>query len=232
MSLSISSPKRGGAVRLELFDNSKLRDCITAGSCRVSLLFAGLIFFCGLANPAGPGPAIPATKKAAAEQCSLKLKALEDYSTHSKIGRVQTTQFSEEEINSYFELDLSPKYHPCLKSVTFKLEEDRLQGAVVIDFDKLGKTSTRLFPKLLSFMLSGVHTIMARGQLVSGNGKASFRLEQARFDNSTLPKALVEEIISAVGRKQKPPFDPLQPSQLFYDIQKIDVHPGYVVVYQ
>jgi hypothetical protein len=77
-----------------------------------------------------------------------------------------------------------------------------------------------------------VHKLTARGQLLSGNGKASFRLEQARFDNSTLPKALVEEIITAVGRKQNPPFDPLQPSQLFYDIDKVDVHPGHILVYQ
>jgi hypothetical protein len=103
---------------------------------------------------------------------------------------------------------------------------------VAVDFDRLGGTSTRFLPKLLGFMLSGVHTITTQGRLVSGNGKASFRLEQARFDNSTLPKALVEEIISAVGRKQNPPFDPLQPSQLFYGIQRIDVHTGYILVYQ
>ncbi len=135
-------------------------------------------------------------------------------------------------MNSYFALILSSKYHPCLKMLSFKLEEDKLQAVAAIDFDRLGRTSGRLLPKLLSFMLSGVHTLTARGQLVSGNGKASFRLEEARFDNTTLPKALVEEIITAVGRKQNPPFDPLEPSELFYGIQKVDVHSGYIVVHQ
>ncbi len=203
------------------------------GSGRAVLLAAALILFCCLASPAGPGATAPdMSKAAAAERCNVKLKALEHYAAHPKTGRVQTTQFSEEEVNSYLELDLSSQYHPCLKSLTFVFEEDRLQGVATIDFDRLGKTSSKLFPKLLSFMLSGVHTITARGQLVSGDGKASFRLEQARFDNSTLPKALVEEILSAVGRKQNPPFDPLQPSQLFYGIRKIDVHAGYVLVDQ
>ena len=204
------------------------------GSRRVVLLPAALILFCCcLASPAGPGATAPARSKAAAsERCNGKLKALENYAAHPKTGRIQTTQFSEEEVNSYLELDLSSQYHPCLKSLTFAFEEDRLQAVATIDFDRLGKTSNKLFPRLLSLMLSGVHTITARGQLVSGNGKASFRLEQARFDNSTLPKALVEEILSAVGRKQNPPFDPLQPSQLFYGIQKIDVHAGYILVYQ
>ncbi len=202
------------------------------GSFRSTLLLSGLILFCGFANPVGTGSTAPAVTKAASERCNLKLKALENYAAHPKTGRVPTTQFSEDEVNSYFALDLSPQFHPCLKSLTFRFEEDRLQGDAIIDFDRLGAASGKLFPKLLSLMLSGVHTITARGQLVSGDGKASFRLEQARFDNSTLPKALVEEIISAVGRKQNPPFDPLQPSHLFYGIKKIDVHPGYALVYQ
>jgi hypothetical protein len=203
------------------------------GSCRSALLLAGLTLFCGVANPAEPGATAPAVvTKAAAERCNLKLKALQDYAVHPKAGRVQTTQFSEDEVNSYFALVVSSQFNPCLKSLTFRFEEDRLQGDAIIDFDRLETSSGKLFPKVLSLLLSGVHTITARGQLVSGNGKASFRLEQARFDNSTLPKALVEEIISAVGKKQNPPFDPLQPSQLFYGIQKIDVHSGYVIAYQ
>jgi len=203
-----------------------------AGFSKVALLIAGLSLFSGTLIPAEPETAAPAITRAAADKCDAKLKRLENYAAHQKTGKVQTTQFSEDEVNSYLALDLSSNYHPCLKSLTLKFEEDRLQGVVLIDFDKLGKASTRFFPKLLSFMLSGVHAITARGQLISGNGKASFRLEQATFDNTTLPKALVEDIITAVGRKQNPPFDPMQPSTLFYNIQKIDVHTGYVLVYQ
>jgi hypothetical protein len=81
-------------------------------------------------------------------------------------------------------------------------------------------------------MFSGTHTLSVRGKLVSKGGKANFQLEQARFDSGTLPNSLVEEIIALVGRKQTPPFDPLQPSQLPYKIQRIDVHPGHALVYQ
>jgi hypothetical protein len=198
----------------------------------MAVLIAGLSLFCSLAKPAGPVPADSGITRASADRCSLKLKAMEEYSAHPNPGRVQTTRFSEEEVNSYLALDMSSKYNPCLKSLKVKFEEARLQGVALIDFDKLGKTSTKFMPKLLGFMLSGLHAITVQGQLVSGNGKASFRLEQAQFDNMTLPKALVEEIVTAVGRKQNPPFDPMQPSQLFYDVQKIDVHPGYVLAYQ
>jgi len=225
MSSLIFSPKHGGAGH----SRSLIRPAgfrRWAIVLRGSALFLTALSLClGFANPS-------AITRAAADRCASKLKSLEDFEAHRKTGQKQTTRFSEDEVNSYLALDLKAKYHPSLKSLTFTFEEDRLQCVAAIDFDRLGATSTRLLPKLVGFMFSGVHMLTARGQLVSGDGKAHFRLEQARFDNSTLPRALVEEIITAVGRKQNPPFDPLQPSELFYAIEKADVHAGYILVYQ
>ena len=85
-------------------------------------------------------------------------------------------------------------------------------------------------PKLISLMFSGVHTLAADGQLVTKDGKAHFKLDAGPFRWQRLPKPLVEGIISAVGRKQNPPFDPLQPSEMPYEINKVDVHPGYIIV--
>jgi hypothetical protein len=177
-------------------------------------------------------PAASTITNAAAGRCDSKLQALESFAVHHKAGQKLATKFTEDEVNSYLALDLSAKFHPSLKSLTVTFEENRLQGVAAINFDRLGTTSGKVLPKLLNLLFSGVHTITARGQLISGNGKVNFLLEQARFDNSTLPKALVEDIITAVGRKQNPPFDPLKPSQLFYNIEKVDVHSGYILVYQ
>jgi len=232
MFFSTSSQKRGGAARSGSSDNLSAWNSIIAVSCRVALLFAGLSLCCTPADLSGREPASTAITRAAANRCDSKLDALEKFADHRKAWQKQTTQFSEDEVNSYLALDLSSKYQPSLKDLAVTFEEDRLQGIADIDFDRLGAASGKMLPKLISFMFSGVHKLTARGQLLSGNGKASFRLEQARFDNTTLPNALVEEIITAVGRKQNPPFDPLQPSQLFYDIDRVDVHPGYILVYQ
>jgi hypothetical protein len=168
----------------------------------------------------------------AAEQCGLKLKNLEDFAVEHKPMGKQTTRFSEDEVNSYLALNLRSKYHPCLKSLSVTFEKQRLQGIASIDFDSLGSTSTRFLPKIIGILFSGTHELTARGQLLSESGKASFQLEQARFDDSNLPKFLVEEIITAVGRKQNPPFDPLKPSQMPYEIESVEVHQGYILVHQ
>jgi hypothetical protein len=70
------------------------------------------------------------------------------------------------------------------------------------------------------------------GKLEAAGGKAKFVLDEARFDTTVLPNFLVEEIISAVGRKQRPPFDPMQPSQMPYKIEKVEVHKGQITIYQ
>jgi hypothetical protein len=174
----------------------------------------------------------PAVTRAAADRCNSKLKRLEDFAAHRQAGQKQTTRFQEDEVNSYLALDLRSHYHPCLKNLSLAFKEDMLQANATIDFDHLGSASGRLLPKLLSLMISGIHLVTVQGRVVSGNGKGRFQLLQARFDSSTLPKSLVEEIISAVCRKQKPPFDPLQASELFDDIERIEVHSGYILVIQ
>jgi hypothetical protein len=168
--------------------------------------------------------------KAASDSCVAKLKRLEESSASS--SKKQTVEFSETEINSYLAFELSKNYHPSLKSLLVTLEESKLRGVASIDFDSLAMNSKTVFTTLMTKMFSGVHTLSVRGKLVAAEGKGSFQLEEAHFDDSALPSFLVEEIISSVGRKQKPPFDPLQPSKLPYGIQSVELHPGRALIRQ
>ncbi|HYK88772.1 MAG TPA: hypothetical protein VE398_08380 [Acidobacteriota bacterium] len=170
--------------------------------------------------------------RAAATSCGAKVDKLEVFAASAAPGKKQTTRFTQQEINSYLALDLSSKYSPSLKSLTFTFENDRLQGDAVIDFDRLGMSASRLLTKLMASMLSGTHRLSARGKIIAQGGKAQFQLEDAKFDNTGLPNFLVEEIISAVGRRQRPPFDPMQPSQMPYRIEKVVIRVGYIIVYQ
>jgi hypothetical protein len=173
--------------------------------------------------------------KAAAESCAVKVQRLEDYAAAtipaSSVGK-HATRLTEDELNSYLELDLRPEYHPSLKSLKVRLVEARLQGSASIDFDLVELKNTSLLTSLLRKMLAGVHSLVVLGGLLSGDGKACFRLDEARFDGISLPNLLVAEIITAVCRKQNPPFDPMKPSALPYRIQKVDLHARYIVVYQ
>ncbi len=170
--------------------------------------------------------------KAAASACDAKVNRMEAYADNPGKAGTLETRLSEAELNSYLAIDLSPSYHPCLKSIVFKFQEGHLQAVASIDFDRLQLNTTQLVSGIIRTMLTGTHTLTVAGKLVSDAGKATFSLDQAQFDSITFPNVLVSQIISAVGRKQNPPIDPMQPTDLPFHIQKVDVHPGYLLIIQ
>jgi hypothetical protein len=190
-----------------------------------------VLFVRGPLGPQAPAPS-PGISKSAADSCDAKVKRLEAYDTAGNFSIHQTTQFSEAEWNSYLAITLKPNYHPSLKELILKFDEGRLQAVATIDFNHLNFSSTQFLSGLIRSLLTGIHALTVRGSLLSDAGKASFQLEEARFDTITLPNLLVVEIISAVGRRQDPPFDPTQPNNLPYHIIKAEVHQGYVLIYQ
>jgi hypothetical protein len=239
MFFAISSPKRGGSGPSRLFDSRKeliepvRRSLALRLFKKTSVSFVWLLLSSSIIlTSAGAGKSSFVPSKAAAERCSEKLDKLESFAAKRKSGQKQTMKFSQDEINSYLALDLSAQYHPCLKSLVVSLEENGVEAVASIDFDRMKSSSGNQLWKLAGLVFSGTHTLTARGKLLSKDGKANFSLDQASFDDATLPRSLVELIITAVGRHQNPPFDPLQPSKLFYEIEKADIHSGYAMVYQ
>lgn len=236
MSSFTSLRKRGGLEHSKSSDNPEdplkpFQRSVTGKRYAVARLAIGLIFFC-LSNSAfGETPGFIASETAAAK-CRSKINKLMTFPEKRKPGQRQTTRFSQKEINSYLALDLSSQYHPCLKRLIFVFEENRLEATATIDIDRLGAASQGLLPKLVSLILAGIHTLAADGKLVAEEGKAYFKLEQALFDGTALPKPLIERIISIVGQRQNPPFDPLQSSEMPYEISKVDVKSGYIIVVQ
>ncbi len=207
------------------------RSTIVCCAVAVSLI-CGLFLVCSLSAADGTDKTLAARQKADADKCDAKLKAMEDFVAKRKAGQKNSTRFQENEVNAYLAHYLSKRYHPSLKSLQIKFNENKLEAIASIDFDLLGTASSKILPKIMSFLFSGIHTLDARGQLKSSKGDGSFLLEQARFDDTVLPKTIVEGIITAVGKKQNPPFDPLQPSKMPYEIKEVAVHQGYIIVNQ
>jgi len=184
------------------------------------------------ASPGSDIPPRPGISRTAADACNTKLLRLQSFPAHPDGVKKQTTEFTEAEVNSYLALELSAKYHPSLKSLQVKFADTRLEGTAAIDFDQLGMSAKGMFTRLFAWLFSGTHKLNVRGKLRAVGGKGNFELDEAQFDSATLPNFLVEEVITAVGRKQKPPFDPMKPSQLPWSIDHVDVRAGQIVVHQ
>lgn len=231
---SISSQKRGGSEHSRSSDDlpKPLKIFRFLGFTfghGVPVLIA-LLLTCPSSFEARETTFIPS--KPEAQRCRRKLEKLEAFEAKRKPHQSQSTHFSENEINSFLAIELSPRYHPCLKSLTLAFREDYLKATAKIDMDQAGSTASTMLPKFMGFIFPGIHVLSAEGRLVTKDGKAHFKLERSFWDNQSLPKPLVEMIISTVGRKQNPPFDPLQPSQMPYGIDRVELHDGYAIVFQ
>jgi hypothetical protein len=204
-------------------------------------LTIGLFFMAGFlaastaaalgAQPQAESPP-PKISARASARCTKKVAELQEFAADKGSLDKKTTRLTEEELNSYMALELKSKYHPCLQSLQISFEENKLSGVATIDFDNLSLNSTKSVTRLLTKLLSGVHSLSMEGKLEASGGKANFVLGEARFDSTVLPNFLVEEIITAVGKKQKPPFDPIQPTQMPFKIDKVEVHKGHIIIIQ
>jgi hypothetical protein len=167
----------------------------------------------------------------AAASCELKVKQLEAISSQTSAKNIRT-RFTDEEINSYLALVLQPTFHPSLRNISFDIDRSGLTAVAIIDFDRLVLSQQGVLTRFLAKILSGVHTLTLEGTLISGEGKARFQLSEAMFDSRMLPKVVVEEIISLVGSKQNPPFDPMEPSEMPFGIKDVELNTGHIIVIQ
>ena len=238
MSLRILSPKHVGSGRLKSFvkssvcpENDSYR--ITASKYWAVVLCAGL--FLGFQCPSLPALSDTSSKSnsaTAAMRYIQKLKEIEEFAAQEETDKEMVTRLTEEEINSYLSLDVNSDNQSCLKNMRMAFKQDVMEGISSVDFDCLRDTSSKTLSAIILRLFSGTHVITARGTIVSGNGKGHIQLEQVRFDDSVLPNFLIEEAIAAVCGKQEPPFNPMRSSPLPYNIIKITIHPGYIMVYQ
>lgn len=239
MSPEISLQKHGGAEpprsSSDLKNPSKRARRPAVEECSKLLQIFGILLLSlvgFLSTSALWSSPLPTISKSFAQSCALKIKSLEEFVPKKKSGAKQTTHFLEDEVNSYLALNLKSQYHPCLKNLELAFRKNRMQVVATIDFDRLSSSSRGVLSNIIGLMFSGIHTITAQGELLSTQGKARFQLERASFDGNTIPNYLVNEIITAVGLRQQPPFNPIQYSELPYEIDSLDLRSGYIIVYQ
>ena len=167
-----------------------------------------------------------------ADQCSAKVKRMMTNANLVELPNPTVYRFSEAEVNSYLEFELRQYFHASLKSLSFDFEQQRLISIAALDFDALGLHSDSVLTALLSKIWSGVHILLIEGNLIADAGKVRLELLEAKFDQADLPRTLVKQIISAVGKNQNPPFDPMELSALPYRIRQVDVHKEYILIHQ
>ena len=155
----------------------------------------------------------------AAESAAEKFRQIREPSTVRSSAAIQ---FSEEEVNSYFDYELAPRYPGGVSKVSVRFLPGRLLGTAEVDFDK-GKAARRMPGGMPDYLFWGVHTLSVEGGFSAVNGIGQFDLESVSLDGVPLPRTLVDFLMDAYLKPRYPGLDIDRPFPLPHSIDRVQV---------
>ena len=147
-----------------------------------------------------------ALSKQDADQFNAKLtKIVEVGNAKTLKPAPQTTTISDNELNSYFQYHGKEQIPVGIVEPTINaLGDGRVGGRAVVDLDAVRKQKERGWLDPLGYM-TGRMPITATGKLATKDGIGRFTLESAELSGVTIPKTLVQELLSYYSRSKEDP---------------------------
>jgi len=192
---------------------------------------------CTLALAAGAAQ-IPAQQKLSnqdATRFAAKLAQIEKNSViPRKAGAARSTQVSDTEVNAYLRYLAGPQIpvgiaEPYLRGVG----NGRVTGSAIVDLDAVRTQKQRGWLDPLGY-LTGRLPITAAGTLTTSKGVGRFQFESAEISGVTIPKSLLQELLTYYSRTPENPagINMDEPFELPSGIQEIRIGQGTAVIVQ
>ena len=149
-------------------------------------------------------------------------------------AKSQTTQLTDAELNSYLRYHLREQVPVGIVEPTLNAVGDgRVRGGATIDLDAVRKSRQRGWTDPLNY-LTGHLPLTASGVLITQNGKGRFQLESAEISGISIPKSLLQELLSHYSKTTENPagISLDDPFELPARIKEIRVGRGEAMVLQ
>jgi hypothetical protein len=155
----------------------------------------------------------PRVSKQDADRFQGKLSRIQGFATAPKakaqaqgsVAPSQPTQLTDLELKSYMHYHLKDQVPAGVVDPTLNaLGDGRVRGAAVIDLDAVRKQKARGWTDPLSYM-TGRLPVTAAGLLITQNGVGRFQLESAEISGISIPKSLLQELLSHYSKSAENP---------------------------
>jgi len=146
----------------------------------------------------------------------------------------QSTQVTDLELNSYLRYQAADQVPTGIVEPEINAVGDgKVSGRAVVDLDAVRKQKERGWLDPMGY-LSGRLPLTARGRLVTENGKGRFQLEGAELSGVTIPKTLVQELLTFYSKTPEDPdgINMDDPFDLPAQIKEIRVAAGTATIVQ
>ncbi len=190
----------------------------------VLFLMVGWLFLAVESSPQGVQTSDPGVAKVT--------RILEELRDNDEQGTVpnRTYELTEEELNAYLSAQLYQQDQKAVESIALLLKEGTFLTRIEVDVDELQFQGDDVTTGYLRLVLKGIQTLEIEGKLEAENGLATYRVQEARLSGIPVPARLVNNLLSSLGKKNDPPFDPTQPFEMPYGIQSFTFQPGKVLM--
>jgi hypothetical protein len=146
----------------------------------------------------------------------------------------RSTPVTDVEVNSYLRFHAADQVPVGILEPTLNaLGDGRVSGRAVVDLDAVRKQKQRGWLDPMSY-LSGRLPVTAAGRLTTKDGQGQFQLESAEISGITIPKAVLQELVSHYSRTPENPdgIDMDAPFELPSRIREIRVGAGTSTIVQ
>jgi hypothetical protein len=151
-----------------------------------------------------------------------------------RAAKTETTRLTDTEVTSYLRYNGSGQVPTGIVEPTLTaLGDGRVGGNAIVDLDAVRKQKERGWTDPLAYM-TGRMPIRATGKLITQGGVGRFQLESAEVSGVTIPKAVLQELLSYYSRTPENPngINMDDPFDLPSKIREIQVGKGEAVVVQ
>ncbi len=127
--------------------------------------------------------------------------------TPAAVGRraAQNTDFTDDELNSYLRFNLHDQIPEGIVEPTLNaIGEGKVSGRVTVDLDAVRKQKPRGWMDPMGY-LTGSLPLTARGTLSTKDGVGRFELESAELSGVTVPKTLIQELLTYYSKSPDHP---------------------------
>ena len=144
--------------------------------------------------------------KADATRFQAKLSSIEkNAATPSKATSARTTQVTDAEVNAYLKYLAGAQVPVGIVEPTLHAAgAGRVTGRAIVDLDAVRTQKKRTWTDPLGY-LSGRLPVTAAGTLTTKDGVGHFTLESAEISGVTMPKSLLQELLSFYSRTPENP---------------------------
>lgn len=197
-------------------------------------LWAGLAV--GFVLLSGQPPGQARLTKAEGDRFQIKLTRIVALGNAPATAKrsAQSTVVRDVEVNSYLRFHAQEQIPVGIVEPLLTAHEGGIvTGRAIVDLDAVRKQRQRGWLDPMGY-LTGRLPLTARGRLTTQNGVGRFELESAEISGVTVPKTLVQELLSFYSRSSDDPdgINMDDPFELPAHIREIRVAPGAATIVQ